>query len=275
MAVIQSEYFSQAMRGFVSFSAVLPIDLPPTATLPPRYAGGPWPTLYLLHGYSGARNDWLKNSPVESLAARYGIAVIMPDGGNRFWIDNPETGVCSGEMLGRELIEVTRGMFRLSGKREDTLIGGLSMGGYGAIRNGLKYHDVFGTILAFSSAIITGTYMSGELDEHPEMGLPASYYFHIFGPKEKVAGSDIDPAALAKNCLGSDAPALFMACGSEDFLFSRNAELHDALTAMGYPHEWWVEPGVHDFHFWNRAIKAGLEWWNERRKSTGENQASD
>lgn len=79
MAVIQSEYFSQAMRGFVSFSAVLPIDLPPTATLPPRYAGGPWPTLYLLHGYSGARNDWLKNSPVESLAARYGIAVIIVD----------------------------------------------------------------------------------------------------------------------------------------------------------------------------------------------------
>ena len=41
MAVIQSEYYSMAMCGFVSFSAVLPIDLPPTATLPPRYAGGP------------------------------------------------------------------------------------------------------------------------------------------------------------------------------------------------------------------------------------------
>ena len=42
MAVIQSEYYSMEMCGFVSFSAVLPIDLPPTATLPPRYAGGPW-----------------------------------------------------------------------------------------------------------------------------------------------------------------------------------------------------------------------------------------
>jgi len=267
MAVIQTEYFSQAMRGFVSFSAVLPVDLPPTETLPPRYKGGPWPTLYLLHGYSGARNDWLKNSPIEMLAAQYGIAVIMPDGGNRFWIDNAVTGINAGELLGRELPEVTRGMFNLSCRREDTLIGGLSMGGYGAIRNGLKYNDTFSTILAFSSAMITTCYARGELDEHPEMGLPASYYFHVFGPKEQMAGSDMDAAALAEKCLGNNAPALFMACGSEDFLFSRNLELHDSLTAIGYPHEWWVEPGVHDFNFWNKAIKAGLAWWDQRRKT--------
>ena len=270
MAVIQSEYYSMAMCGFVSFSAVLPIDLPPTATLPPRYAGGPWPTLYLLHGYSGARNDWLKNSPIEMLAAQYGIAVIMPDGGNRFWIDNPETGVRAGELLGRELVEVTRGMFNLSRRREDTLIGGLSMGGYGAIRNGLKYHDTFSTILAFSSALITTAYANGDFDKATEMGVPSGYYRHVFGPKEQVPGSDMDPAALAGKCLGKNAPALFMACGSEDFLFSRNLELHNALAAMGYPHEWWVEPGVHDFDFWNRAISAGLAWWDRRRNSAKE-----
>ena len=266
MAIIQTEYFSQAMRGFISFSAVLPIDLPPTDTLPPRYAGGPWPTLYLLHGFSGARNDWLRNSPVEALAAQYGLAVIMPDGGNRFWIDNPETGACAGEMLGRELVAVTRGMFNLSPRREDTLIGGLSMGGYGALRNGLKYSDTFSAIMAFSSALITTAYVNGEFDERPEMGLPSGYYSHVFGPKEKVAGSDIDIAALAGKRLGENAPAIFMACGSEDFLFSRNTELHEALSAMGYPHEWWVEPGVHDFDFWNRAIRAGLAWWDRRRK---------
>lgn len=266
MAIIQTEYYSLAMGGFTSFAAVLPIDLPPTATLPPRYAGGPWPTLYLLHGYSGARNDWLRNSPVEMLAAQYGIAVVMPEGGNRFWIDNPETGVRAGEMLGRELVEVTRSLFNLSPKREDTLIGGLSMGGYGAIRNGLKYHDTFSAILAFSSALITKAYADGEFDEKSDLGLPVSYYFHVFGPKEKVTGSDTDPAALAEKCRGDNAPALFMACGSEDFLFGRNLELHEKLDAMGYPHEWWVEPGIHDFDFWNRAIRAGLAWWDRKRK---------
>jgi Predicted esterase len=270
MAVIQSEYYSLAMNGFISFTAVLPIDLPPAGALPPRYAGGPWPTLYLLHGYSGSRNDWLKNSPIEQLAAQYGLAVIMPDGGNRFWIDNPQTGIHAGEMLGRELIEVTRGMFQLSDKREDTLIGGLSMGGYGALRNGLKYHDTFSAILALSSAVITTAYANGEFDKNPEMGLPSSYYSHVFGPKEEMAGSDREPAALAEKCLAANPPALFLACGSEDFLFSRNQEMHDALDAMGYPHEWWVEPGVHDFDFWNRAIKAALAWWDRRRKGEPE-----
>jgi S-formylglutathione hydrolase FrmB len=36
---------------------------------------------------------------------------------------------------------------------------------------------------------------------------------------------------------------------------------------MGYPHEWWVEPGVHDFDFWNRAVKAGLSWWSRQRNA--------
>lgn len=270
MAVIQTEYYSVSMCGFISFAAVLPVDLPPTAKLPPRYAGGPWPTLYLLHGYSGARNDWLRNSRIETLAAQYGIAVIMPEGGNRFWVDNPETGISSGRLLGEELITVTRAMFNLSDRREDTLIGGLSMGGYGAIRNGLKYHDTFSTILAFSSALITTAYANGDFDKATEMGVPSGYYRHVFGPKEQVPGSDMDPAALAGKCLGKNAPALFMACGSEDFLFSRNLELHDALAAMGYPHEWWVEPGVHDFDFWNRAISAGLAWWDRQRNSAKE-----
>ena len=105
MAVIRSEYFSQTMVGFRSFTAVLPIDLPPADGARRCYVPGPWPTLYLLHGYAGGRNDWLRNSPIEELAVRYGLAVIMPDGDNSFYLDNPETGVYCGEMIGRELVE--------------------------------------------------------------------------------------------------------------------------------------------------------------------------
>ena len=267
MAVIQSEYFSQALNGFLSFTAVLPVDPPPEGPVPSGYESGPWPTLYLLHGFSGSRNDWLKNSPIELLAARYRLAVIMPDGGNRFYLDSAETGVFCGEMIGRELVTVTRNMFRLSSRREDTLIGGLSMGGYGAIRNGLKYRDTFSTVLAFSSALIQNKYASGELKRNPDMPIPYGYYPAVFGPEEEVPGSDRDPAALAAAALREEArPEIFLACGSEDFLFPQNLEFHQALADMGYDHTWWVESGVHDFDFWNRAVKAGLAWWKERRK---------
>ena len=270
MAIIQTEYFSLAMGGFRSFTAVLPIDLPPTDSLPPRYASGGWPALYLLHGFSGSRNDWLRNSPIENLAAQYGIAVIMPDGNNLFYLDSPETGVRCGEMIGRELVQVSRTLFNLSPRREDTLIGGLSMGGYGAIRNGLKYRDTFSAILAFSSALILNRYVSGAFEQGNELGVPSAYYRTVFGPREQAAGSDMDPAALAGIALGENCcPSLFLACGSEDMLYPANLELHQALSSMGYEHNWWVEEGNHNFDFWNRAIRAALAWWAEGRKKEG------
>ena len=145
MAIIQAEYFSQALRGFRSFTAVLPIDPPPAPLQPPRFAPGPWPTLYLLHGFSGSRNDWLRNSRIEMLAGMYGIAVIMPDGDNRFYLDNPVTGENCGVMIGEELVQVTRGMFNLSGKREDTEGGLCHRGSRAGPTGGRVSHSVWKT----------------------------------------------------------------------------------------------------------------------------------
>ena len=261
MAIIQTEYFSQAMQGFRSFSAVLPIDPPPVGG-PPQYEAGPWPTLYLLHGYSGSRNDWLRNSRIEMLASQYRVAVIMPDGENRFWLDNPVTGENCGKMVGEELVQVTRGMFNLSDRREDTAIGGLSMGGFGAIRNGLRYAETFGTVMAFSSALITEDFADGKVDTADIMGIPMSYYTHVFGPAESFRGSEGDPVFLAKNCLkNGNAPRMYLACGTEDFLFANNQAYHDTLLGMQYDHVWFTAPGVHDFVFWNQAVTNGIKWW--------------
>ena len=262
MAIIQAEYFSQALRGFRSFTAVLPIDPPPVPPQPPRFVPGPWPALYLLHGFSGSRNDWLRNSRIEMLAGIYGIAVIMPDGDNRFYLDNPVTGENCGVMIGEELVQVTRGMFNLSGRREDTAIGGLSMGGFGAIRNGLRYPETFGAIMAFSSALITEEFADGKVASADAMGIPAGYYTHVFGPAETFRGSAGDPASLARKCIrNGNAPRLFQACGTEDFLFENNRAYHEALLGMGYDHVWLTAPGVHDFVFWNMAVGEGIKWW--------------
>ena len=266
MAIIQCEYFSQAMRSFRSFTAVLPVDPPPAEGALPEYSKGPWPALYLLHGFSGSRNDWLKNTPIESLACRYGLAVIMPDGGNDFYVDQDYRGTYCGRMTGEELVDVTRKMFSLSDRREDTLIGGLSMGGYGAIRNGLKYRETFGAVMAFSSALIQNRYARGDFRKQTDMGIPYGYYTATFVPEDQMKGSDQDPEALAKAAMRADAiPELFLACGSGDFLFGSNLEFHNALQDMGYDHTWWVEKGVHDFDFWNRAVAAGLEWWRKNK----------
>ena len=70
MAVISCNYYSRARVGFQSFTAILPMDPPPEGPGPQQYTAGPWPTLYLLHGFSGNRNDWLLRSDIETCASR-------------------------------------------------------------------------------------------------------------------------------------------------------------------------------------------------------------
>jgi len=261
MAVLTCDYFSVARKGFISLSVILPIDPPPAGMEAVQYVSGPFPTIYLLHGYSGNRNTWLYNAQVMQWAARYGYAVVMPDGTNRFYLDNEDTGERFGEFVGRELVEVTRRMFPLSTRREDTVIAGISMGGFGAIRNGLKYADTFGAIMAHSSALITDEVAVMEPGSGNAIASYA-YYRHTFGEPGRVLGSDNDPKHLAQVCLrsGGPLPRLFMACGSEDFLYKQNCDYHQYLTGIGYPHAWWVRPGVHDFEFWNPSMQASMDW---------------
>lgn len=260
MAIFNCDYFSMARRGMVSFTVILPVERPPIGDEPPMYTQGPYPTLYLLHGFSGNRNDWLINTQIAQLAVRHGIAVIMPDGGNNFYLDIEESQLNCGEFIGREFVDVTRRMFPLSHRREETAIGGLSMGGYGAVRNGLKYADTFGAILAYSSALITND-VANKREGEGDFMAPYSYYRHIFGEPKALPGSDKDPKRLAKDCMKNGAmPKLFLACGKEDFLYEANTGFHAYLDEIGYSHEWWVKPGAHDFRFWNESLPASLDW---------------
>lgn len=256
MAVLSCDYYSHAKKGMVSFSAIIPVDTPTIENKPDNY-----PTIYLLHGYSGNRHDWLLRTRIEEWAAKYGCAVIMPDGGNRFYLDNEETEELSGVFIGEELVDITRHMFPLSHKREDTTIAGLSMGGFGALRNGLKYKDTFGSIAALSSALITDEISVMEQGERNAVA-SYGYYRYTFGDLKKLPGSDKDPKHLAKvqKQSGVLCPRIFLACGTEDFLYPQNCDYHHYLKCIGYDHEWWVKTGTHDFDFWNKSMQAALEW---------------
>jgi putative tributyrin esterase len=267
MAVLSGDFYSKARFGMQTFTAILPVDPPPDGKTIPPYAQGPWPTIYLLHGYSGNQVDWLYRSDIEKWAMRHGYAVIMPSGSNYFFLDNEETKERFGGFVGEELVEISRKMFPLSHKREDTVIAGLSMGGFGAVRNGLRYADTFGAILALSSAMITDVVAGLTPENAGKMPSPFGYYRHTFGDLDTLLGSDRDPKHLAKECLKTgNTPLLFLACGSEDFLYKEDLDYHNFLEEIGYPHAWWVRPGVHDFEFWNQSLPAGLDWLKEQRK---------
>ena len=261
MAFFQSEYYSFATKSHRSFTAVIPLDPPPEGPEIPAYTHGPYPTVYLLHGYSGSRNDYLTQSGIALWAAKHRCAVIMPDGGNHFYVDVDALGENYGEFIGDELVRVTRTMFNLSPRREDTVIAGLSMGGFGAILNGMRFSETFGSVISMSAALITDDMISGAIADTSIPGVPLSYYRTVFGSPEQLAESVKNPVYMARKALEKgNAPRLFLACGTEDFLWRNNLSFHRQLEEMGYEHEFWTTPGVHDYEFWNRALPAGLGW---------------
>lgn len=264
MAIINTRYNSNSLGGFISFTAVIPFEdfganfLNPNPH--PYVSKKPMRTLYLLHGVTGDEHDWLYGTRIERYAKENNIAVIMPDGNNNFYIDNCETEKW-GEFIGKELIEVTRSLFPLSHDREDTFIGGLSMGGYGAIRNGFKYSEVFSKIIALSSALIT--YNLTDYSEDAKMPWQKkSYGERMFGDLDKVIGSDIDPEQVFLEC--KEKVQLFMACGTEDFLLELNRRYKTFLEDNGADLTYYEEPGAHEWDFWDRNILKGIQWLNQK-----------
>lgn len=261
MALIRVDYFSPALMRTVTVNAILPTDKMLFGGAGPQQPKK-YKTLYLLHGIFGNYTDWVTGTRIQAWAQDKDLVVIMPSGENKFYVDNPKAGDMFGKFIGEELVEFTRRTFPLSDKREDTFIGGLSMGGYGAMRNGLKYHDTFGAICAFSSAfILEGVYAS----EYQEGGWTMNnryYYESIFGDIDKLPGSDMDYNALAKAVAekGTNIPKIYMACGTEDFLIEANNKFSEYLTELGIEHTYETAPGIHNWVFWDTFIAKALEW---------------
>ncbi len=257
MAIFKVEFFSKSFNRIVPITVCLPIE---TRDELPKVKQ-PFKTLYLLHGLTSFHSDWMDIVHIPALAQEYGMAIVMPNGENGFYLDDKVRGALYGEFLGKELIEFTREAFNLSDKREDTLIGGLSMGGYGAARNGLKYSDVFGTIIALSAAYITDNLSKIKpSDERP--GLSYEYCVHTFGKPDEILGSDVDPKFLAKELIKSNKtlPNYYIACGTEDFLIEQNRDYVKYLNEIEFPHEYVEGKGVHDHNFWHEYIKKALDW---------------
>ena len=135
MALLQVNYLSMALHRTTTMNVILPAD----RMLPPGeepQEERPFRTLYLLHGVIGNYTDWVTGTNIQRWAEEKNLAVVMPSGENSFYLDCDASETLYGEFVGRELVEVTRKMFPLSRRREDTYLAGLSMGGYGALRNG-------------------------------------------------------------------------------------------------------------------------------------------
>ena len=274
MAWIQMNLLSQKLMRTVPVNVIMPADKMVFPGMKPREEK-PYKTLYLLHGVFGNYTDWINGTRIQRFAEENDLVVVMPSGDNAFWIDQPKGHNFYGEYIGEELVELTRKMFPLSHKREDTYIGGLSMGGYGALRNGLKYNETFGAIVALSAALVVDD-VKKRTNENGFFLESRDYAESVFGNLDEVEASDKNPKYLVEKLLEQkkEIPAIYMACGNQDSLLKVNQEFADFLKAKNVNVTFEIGEGNHEWDFWDTYIKKAMDWLPLEKSVAGVNSGN-
>ena len=261
MSTLHVSFYSPALTRATEFYLVKPDKpLPPFLMGNPHYQR-PTKTLLLLHGYSGDCHDWLYNGGASALSMQYNLAVVMPTGGVSFYLDREATGHKYCSLLGQDIINYLRETFGLAMTREDTWIGGASMGGFGALHTALAFPDRFSGVVALSSALIVHQLPKME----PGFANPMAnydYYAETFGDLKTAEERDCNPELLYRNAAGEGKPLprIYMACGTEDFLVAENRNMRDFLEAQKADYIYKEGPGVHDWSFWVPRSQEGIRW---------------
>ena len=216
----------------------------------------PYPTLYFLPGFSASAEEIAFALPLRQMSALYGVAVVVPDGENAFYTDHPDRAFRMGEYAGKELVEITRKMFPcLSHEREDTFIGGISMGGYGAAALGLHYADVYSKMALLSPSVEADTLLLNK----PEDILPHSLFGTLFGSREAYLQSPrLNPFLAVDTALeaGEKLPDIWMCCGEEDVVVRDACRRFDAfLNKKQVPHQAVYGHGGHDYIYWDEHLE--------------------
>ena len=152
MALLNCDVFSDVLGLSTSLTVILPQATTTQIGMTGNARDADPPLLYLLHGLSDDHTIWLRRTSIERYVAPLGLAVVMPQVHRSFYTDEVY-GNRYWTFLSEELPELVHGFFRLSRRRADTFVAGLSMGGYGAMKWALRCPERFAAVASLSGAV--------------------------------------------------------------------------------------------------------------------------
>lgn len=244
-------------------SKLVNTTLPYNVILPPEYDAAPttrYPVLYLLHGLTGHYSDWAQRTNVADYVSEYRMIVVMPEGNDGWYTDSATTATDKYESyILKELIPDVEKRYRTIEARYGRAIAGLSMGGYGAIKFGLKSPGTFVFAASMSGALsvtrltekeIATTNWQDSLKLFGGVGSETRQTNDLFEIIGKLNAARI--AAL---------PYFYFDCGTEDaqFIFNSNRDIAALMTEKKIPHEFRELPGDHSWGYWDRQVREVLK----------------
>jgi S-formylglutathione hydrolase FrmB len=244
-------------------SNLINATLPYTVVLPPDYRRSKtirYPVLYLLHGWSGHYTDWITRTNVADYAAHYQMILVMPEGNNGWYTDSADVASDKYETyVLQELLPDVQKRYRTIESRYGRGIAGLSMGGFGALKFGLKSPGTFAFAGSISAALAT-SWTDDSLKRWPRT-LQESV-IKVFGPSGSPTRKANDIFELLRGQSPARVAALpyfYVDCGTEDLTLPDNVQLVELLREQKIPHEYRELPGDHSWQYWDQQVKEVLE----------------
>ena len=231
-------------------------DVPVTVITPDSYdASLRYPVVYILHGYSDNPQKWAAGGVVGNLVDQYNVLAVLPDGGFSSWyFDSPVMSEYKYEtFISKEPIEYIDNNYSTVQDRKGRAITGNSMGGHGAMYNAIRHQEVYGSVGCLSGGVDIRPFPN---DWHISQRLGTQEEY----PERWAENTIINMTHLLK----PGALNIAIDCGTEDFFFEVNCNLHEKLLAEGIPHEFTTRPGVHNWVYWMNAIKYQFLFFSDR-----------
>ena len=222
---------------------------------PPGYesSGKSYPTLYLLHGAGSPTafgvDEWLGYALTEDLDRLIDsgfiepMIVVLPFGAQGYWVNHADGGPQWSDYVTDEVVPYVDREFRTDKRRERRAIGGLSMGGHGALQMAFRRPDLFAVAGAHSPTI-------RPYEESPT----------FFGNQKHFAS--YDPLTLATTSTGAMKVTTWVDLGNEDKFRASTAKLRDALTARGAELHFNVFEGEHEGWYWMGYLPEYLRFYS-------------
>ena len=233
------------------YSRALAREMPYYLYLPPDYddSSRAYPVLYLLHGASGDFAEWPAIGLIDQLdqAIQFHevepFIVVMPQGDFGYWINHADNGPRWGDYVTVDLVAHIDGTYRTLRRPYRRAIGGLSMGGTGALVQAFTHPEVFGIVGAHSPSLREDNSVVGFLGTGEEFNAR-------------------DPIYLAAHAPEIGALHIWLDVGDADPWIFRVEQLHQVLLERGIEHQFNIWPGDHTGEYWLEHIPDYLRFYN-------------
>lgn len=236
MALTHLHFFSPILDKHVAADVILP-----------EVGEGPFATFYLLHGLSDDHTIWQRRTRIEEYVKDLPLAVVMPDGFRGFYT-NTEPGQRFADYMAKDVVGTIERHFNVRKDRAGRCIGGLSMGGYGALRLALGFPELFCSATSHSGCLMIGSIKTRPGNRE---------FMSLFGRDPR--GSEHDLIELAKRAQKKKKlPHIRIDCGTRDFLIESNRAIHRTFTEMHVAHEYEEFAGAHTWDYWDLHVREAI-----------------